>query len=954
MTPAFERQEALFATALALPAEERGGFLARECADDSTLRQRLDALLAAHDDAGDLLEPPAKVPVAQLCFDAVAPELPGSRLGHYTIGEKIGEGGGGSVYLAQQTAPVRRQVALKIVKPGMDTREVIARFEAERQALAMMDHPAIARVFEAGATDTGRPFFAMEFVRGTRITDYCDQHRCTLAERLRLFVQVCQAIQHAHHKGVVHRDIKPSNILITLHEGTPMPKVIDFGIAKATQGRLTDRTLRTAREEFVGTPAYVSPEQADGSERDIDTRSDLYSLGMLLYELLAGGTPFETKQLVAAGLHEMRRQIREVDPLRPSAQLRRCDASALAVIAAQRRTTGPELVKALAGDLDWIVIRCLEKDRARRYQTALGLARDLQRHLAHEPVEACPPSIAYTLGKFARRHRAAFGFAAATIVLLVTATAISLRLALTARQAERRAEAEAAAAKQVIAFLQTDLLAPAALEDAPVWDLKLRTVLDRAHRTLESRLVNQPLVEVGLRETLAATYRTLGDYTIEAQHWEKALALRRQLNGPEAPETLQALSQLAAASESLGRYAAAEEFAQSALEAQRRVLGPDDPATLRTMQRLATILWNRGRLAEAFELTKQTFRARSRVLGADHHDTLASMQEMAQSARNSGEVMAAAVWGRRVLDAKQRVLGPGHVSTLSAMDSLALTLRLQGRLTEAETLQRETLEARARALGPEHPDTLGSLTNLAFVHHDQGRLAEAEALAGRALAIQQRLHGDEHPGTLHARTVLAIIRLAQERIPEALAEHADLLARRQRLLGHEHPDTLSSLHYVGVTRRAEGNLAGAAAILETALTLRRQLLNPQHPELLRTMEELGRVRLQQGNFTAAHDLLKASADIRNRTLPRIWRTGLVRRWLGEALIGLGRFREADHQLQLAFKLLSEPVEGAPAGGDRAIRETAERLLALNVQQGRRYQAESWRSRLAELTVAQAR
>jgi serine/threonine protein kinase/WD40 repeat protein len=421
---------AVFSAARQLPAGERAAYLDDACAGDGALRQRVEKLLQATEEAGDFLQAPA--PGAQRPAGALASSIPlpkeaptqkeGDRIGRYKLLQQIGEGGCGVVYMAEQEEPVRRRVALKVIKLGMDTKTVIARFEAERQALALMDHPNIAKVLDAGATDTGRPYFVMELVRGVKITDYCDESHLSAAERLRLFIQVCQAIQHAHQKGIIHRDIKPSNILVTVNDGVAVPKVIDFGIAKATQGRLTDQTLFTAFEQFIGTPAYMSPEQAVMTSVDIDTRSDTYSLGVLLYELLTGRTPFDSQELLASGLEEMRRTIREQEPPRPSTRLSSMLAGELTTTAQRRQIEPLKLIHLVRGDLDWIVMKCLDKDRTRRYDTANGLAMDVQRYLADEPVVARPPSKLYEFQKTVRRHK--FGFAAGAAIITVLAIGV--------------------------------------------------------------------------------------------------------------------------------------------------------------------------------------------------------------------------------------------------------------------------------------------------------------------------------------------------------------------------------------------------------------------------------------------------------------------------------------------------------------------------------------------------
>jgi serine/threonine protein kinase len=512
MSESPNRDEVVFEAALKLPTGERAAYLQSECGEDETLRARVATLLQAHEDAGEFLKEPAAGRSKTIVLSLPLDEKPGDRIGRYKLLQQIGEGGCGVVYMAEQEEPVRRRVALKVIKLGMDTKSVIARFEAERQALAMMDHPNIAKVLDAGATDNGRPFFVMELVRGIKITEYCDQNKLSTPERLGLFIQVCNAIQHAHQKGIIHRDIKPSNILVTLHDGVPVPKVIDFGIAKATQGRLTDQTLFTAFEQFIGTPAYMSPEQAEMSGLDIDTRSDIYALGVLLYELLTGMTPFDAKELLQSGLDELRRTIREKEPARPSTRLSTMLAADLTAVAQRRHAEAPKLIHLLRGDLDWIVMKSLEKDRTRRYETANGLATDVQRYLSNEPVVARPPSTVYRFQKLVRRNKAIFATTGVGMTALIIGLILSLYLFVQEKAALKRAVAAEQNEKQLRQQAERDVEASHQIGRAGL--MLMSGKYDESEKALRNIRPHAALVPF---------YNVFGGVHARHQEWREAL-----------------------------------------------------------------------------------------------------------------------------------------------------------------------------------------------------------------------------------------------------------------------------------------------------------------------------------------------------------------------------------------------------------------------------------------------
>ena len=622
-------------------------FLEKACGTDAALRIRVEELLRAHRDAGAFLGGGEK---QDATGDQPLAERPGTVLGPYKLLEQIGEGGFGVVFMAEQTQPVRRKVALKVLKPGMDTRQVVARFEAERQALALMDHPNIAHVFDGGETAGGRPYFVMELVRGIPITEFCDDNQLPVRQRLELFVSVCQAVHHAHQKGIIHRDLKPSNIMVTLHDGTPVVKVIDFGIAKALGQQLTDKTLFTNFAQLMGTPMYMSPEQAQLSGLDMDTRTDIYSLGVLLYELLTGTTPFDAERLRTAAYDEVRRIIREEEPPKPSTRLSTL-GEATATVSANRQTDPKRLRQLFRGELDWIVMKALEKDRNRRYETASAFAADVERYLQDEPVQACPASAGYRLCKFFRRYKGPVTAGAALAVLLVlgiVGTSIGLAWALRAEKlatdrlleitkekeratsAETQAKEEAAIAKAVNDFLQNDLLAQAAPEkNARNKKVTVEEVLGRAAARIGGKFENQPQVEAAIQSTIGDTYSLLGDYRAAQPHLERALELHRGVLGEEHPTTLACMNLLSILYQHQAQFAKAEPVNLRAVELARRVLGEEHPDTLRYMSNMANIYRSRGEYAKAESLWVKMLEVERRVFGEEHRSTLGSMNNLA-------------------------------------------------------------------------------------------------------------------------------------------------------------------------------------------------------------------------------------------------------------------------------------------------------------------------------------
>jgi len=814
--------------ALQLAAEQRARYVDEACGSDEAMRAEVKSLLAA--DSASFLASPLGADLG-----ADYPEI-GASIGlaagqmfceRFKLIRTLGEGGMGQVWLAEQITPVRRQVALKLIRAGMYDEIVVQRFQAERQSLAIMDHPAIAKVFDAGSTPQGQPYFVMEYVPGLPITEYCDQKRLKIRDRLELLIQACEGGQNARPKALIHRDLKPANILIVEVDGQAVPRIIDFGLAKPTTPRVADQTLYTQLGQFIGTPGYMSPEQVDPNIQDIDTRTDVYSLGVVLYVLLTGLQPFEVRR---QPLDEWLRKLREQEPPTPSYKVG-SDAGTSAASARARCTEPKQLMRLLRGDLDWITMKALERDRARRYGTPAELAADLRRYLNHELVVARPASAGYRLRKYARRHRVAVGVVSGMMLLLAAfAVFQAVQLQRISRERDR--------ANRITDFM-TGMFKVSDPNEARGNSVTAREILDKASNDMGTGLAKDPEVQAQMLQVMATTYLNLGLYRRAHDLAQRALDARSSLLGPNDPKTLESMTQLGWILNREGNNADAERLERQALLAERRILGPEAPLTLETMNYLAVIEQTQGHFTEDEELSRKVVEIETRTLGPDNEQTLRALNTLAlalvyQSRNVEGEKVL-----HQLVAAAHRVWGPDHPRTLAAEGNLALAIAAQGRLTEAEQLYRDNLAACERVLGHEHPNTAIIMDALADLYIDEGRLAEAETLLRETLEIRRRTLGPEHLETLRTEFNLAQALGKEGRAHDAEVLQRDTLAIQLRVLGPESPNTLRSQTGLASVLNREGHYLEAEKIARDTLAIQLRNMGPLHVDTITTLQELG-------------------------------------------------------------------------------------------------------------------
>jgi eukaryotic-like serine/threonine-protein kinase len=838
----WKKVKEIVGSVLERPAATRRAYLDQVCSNDSELRAEVESLLAAH--AGSDTLSGGLWPGASLEFESQISEI-----GPYRFVRELGVGGMGQVWLAEQTEPIRRQVALKLIRAGMYDSATVQRFKAERQSLAIMDHPAIAKVFDAGTTPAGQPYLVMEYVDGAPMSAYCDSRTLSIRDRLQLFIRVCEGVQHAHQKAIIHRDLKPSNVLVMDVDGKPMPRIIDFGLAKATMPLIPGETFFTQVGTFLGTPGYMSPEQADPDTRDVDTRTDVYSLGVILYELLTGVLPFDATEWKNRRREDVLRELRESDPVRPSTKVG-ADRESATKNSSARKADPKQLTALLRGDLDWITLKAIERDRDRRYPTVQALATDVQNYLENRPVTAHAASIGYRARKYLRRHAAGVIVAAAALVVVAAFGAIqAVQLRRVTRERDR--------ADRISEFM-TNMFKVSDPSEARGNSITVREILDKSSNEISTGLARDPELQIQLLTTMGNVYVGLGVFSRAQSMFEAAVTIAHRSGGS------------------------------------------NNPATLNAMTGLASLWLREGKYSDAENLLRKTVALQSQVLGHNHELTLRSRRALAGTLQGEGKFKEAEVLQRETLESDQRNLGQEHPETLLAMNELANIVDREGRLPEAESLYRRALEIQTRTLGRDHPQTLIIASNLAGVLGEQDRLQEAENLEREVLAWRIRLLGPEHPDTLQAEHTLANDLDYGGRYSEAEKLYRQILDVQRRVLGPEHAATLKTMHNLGATLGREGKRGEAEQFQRSALEGRRRILGPDSPDTLDSMGELAITLSYEKKFDEAGRLLLVLADVsKNHRDREVVSSALYYLACGDAIAG--RHEEAINYLHQSIE-----------------------------------------------------